>query len=173
MGNLEHVLLAGFSHEPAIKLAERLINLSPKKINKCFFIDNGSSAIDASMKMSYHYWQNKGKKSKKGFIALSNSYHGETLGSLSVSNIDLYKKTYESILKDTIIVDSPDSYRKKENVSEEEHAEQMFNKMYKALKDNHRNVCAVIVEPLIQCAGYMRMYPVTYTHLTLPTKRIV
>ena len=91
------------------------------------------------MKMSYHYWQNKGKKSKKGFIALSNSYHGETLGSLSVSNIDLYKKTYESILKDTIIVDSPDSYRKKENMSEEEHAEQMFNKMYKALKDNHRN----------------------------------
>ena len=117
------------------------------------------------MKMSYHYWQNKGKKSKKGFIALSNSYHGETLGSLSVSNIDLYKKTYESILKDTIIVDSPDSYRKKENVSEEEHAEQMFNKMYKALKDNHRNVCAVIVEPLIQCAGYMRMYHHKYLEL--------
>jgi len=165
LSKLEHVLLAGFTHEPAINLAEGLISITPKKITKCFFTDNGSSSIDAAMKMSYHYWQNKGKKSKKGFIALSNSYHGETLGSLSVSNIDLYKKTYESILKDTIIVDSPDSYRKKENVSEEEHAEQMFNKMYKALKDNHRNVCAVIVEPLIQCAGYMRMYHHKYLEL--------
>ena len=60
LGNLEHVLLAGFTHEPAINLAERLIKLSPPKIKKCFFTDNGSSAVDAAMKMSYHYWKNKG-----------------------------------------------------------------------------------------------------------------
>ena len=74
--------------------------------------------------------EDKKKKSKVKFIALSNSYHGETLGSLSVSNIDLYKKTYKSILKETIIVDSPDSYNKAEGVSEEKHAEIMFDKMY-------------------------------------------
>ena len=93
LSQLEHVLLAGFTHEPAVTLSERLIKLTPPKITKCFFTDNGSSSIDAAMKMSYHYWQNKRKKSKVKFIALSNSYHGETLGSLSVSNIDLYKKT--------------------------------------------------------------------------------
>ena len=95
LSNLEHVLLAGFTHEPAINLAERLVALSPSKIKKCFFTDNGSSAVDAAMKMSHHYWKNKGFKKKAKFISLSNSYHGETLGSLSVSNIDLYKKTYE------------------------------------------------------------------------------
>ena len=165
LSQLEHVLLAGFTHEPAINLSERLIKLTPSKITKCFFTDNGSSSIDAAMKMSYHYWQNKKKKSKVKFIALSNSYHGETLGSLSVSNIDLYKKTYESILKETIIVDSPDSYNKAENISEEKHAEIMFDKMYQTIKKNHRDVCAVIVEPLIQCAGYMRMYHHKYLEL--------
>ena len=75
------------------------------------------------------------------------------------------KKTYENILKDTIIVESPDNYNKKENISEEMHAEIMFDKMYKAIKDNHKNVCAVIVEPLIQCAGYMRMYHHKYLEL--------
>ncbi len=165
LSRLEHVLLAGFTHEPAIILADNLIKISPKKITKCFFTDNGSSSIDAAMKMSYHYWQNKKKKTKKKFIALSNSYHGETLGSLSVSNIDLYKKTYESILKDTIIVESPDSYNRKEGVSEEKHAEIMFDKMYKTIRDNHKDVCAVIIEPLIQCAGYMRMYHHKYLEL--------
>ena len=165
LSQLEHVLLAGFTHEPAINLAENLVKITPKKITKCFFTDNGSSSIDAAMKMSYHYWQNKKKKSKSKFIALSNSYHGETLGSLSVSNIDLYKKTYENILNDTIIVESPDSYNKEENISEEKHAEIMFDKMYKAIKDNHKNVCAVIIEPLIQCAGYMRMYHHRYLEL--------
>ena len=165
LSKLEHVLLAGFTHEPAINLAERLVKLTPKEITKCFFTDNGSSSIDAAMKMSYHYWQNRNKKSKTKFIALSNSYHGETLGSLSVSNIDLYKKTYESILKDTIIVESPDNFNKSEDISEQKHAEKMFNKMYQTLKKNHKNVAAVIVEPLIQCAGYMRMYHHKYLEL--------
>ena len=112
INKLEHVLLAGFTHMPAITLAERLIKLSPKKIKKCFFTDNGSSAIDAAMKMSYHYWKNNGYHKKTKFISLTNSYHGETLGSLSVSNIDLYKKTYKSLMKDTIIVESPDCFLK-------------------------------------------------------------
>ena len=153
-------------------MAERLIKISPKRISKCFFTDNGSSAIDAAMKMSFHYWINKGYKKKKKFIALSNSYHGETLGSLSVSNIDLYKKTYKSLMKETIIVPSPDSYLRKSKDTEKQHAEIMFDYMLKAIKKNHNETCAVIVEPLVQCAGYMRMYhpvSVSYTHLTLPT----
>ena len=163
--SLEHILLAGFSHEPAILLAERLIKLSPKKINKCFFIDNGSSAIDASMKMSYHYWKNVGFKGKNNFIALSNSYHGETLGSLSISNIDLYKKTYNKMLKNTIIVPSPDSFNKKSDVSDKEHSKKMFALMQKEIERNHKKICAVVIEPLVQCAGYMRMYHPIYLKL--------
>ena len=162
---LEHVLLAGFTHEPAVKLAERLIKLSPSKINKCFFTDNGSSAIDAAMKMSFHFWKNIGYKKKRKFIALSNSYHGETIGSLSVSNIDLYKKTYKSLMKDTIIVPSPDCYNKKESETNKEYTTRMFNFMLDAIKKNHESVCAVIIEPLVQCAGYMRMYHPIYLKL--------
>jgi adenosylmethionine---8-amino-7-oxononanoate aminotransferase len=163
--NLEHVLLAGFTHMPAIQLAEKLIDISPNKIKKCFFTDNGSSAIDAAMKMSFHYWVNKGYKKKKKFIALSNSYHGETLGSLSVSNIDLYKKTYKSLMKETIIVPSPDSYLKNEKHTEKQHAKLMFDQMLKAIEKNHAETCAVIIEPLVQCAGYMRMYHPIYLKL--------
>ena len=163
--NLEHVLLAGFTHLPAINLSERLIELTPKKITKCFFTDNGSSSIDAAMKMSFHYWKNKGYKNKRKFIALTNSYHGETLGSLSVSNIDLYKKTYREILKNTIMVKSPDCFFKNEKDSDKEHTIKMFDEMLDAIKKNHKNVCAVIVEPLVQCAGYMRMYHEVYLSL--------
>ena len=162
---LEHVLLAGFTHMPALTLAERLISLSPKNISKCFFADNGSSAIDAAMKMSHHYWINQGYNKKTKFISLSNSYHGETLGSLSVSNIDLYKKTYKNLMKDTIVVDTPDCYLKNDTHTDKEHTRLMFDKMLKAIEKNHKVTSAVILEPLVQCAGYMRMYHPIYLKL--------
>ena len=162
---LEHVLLAGFTHMPALTLAERLISLSPKNISKCFFADNGSSAIDAAMKMSHHYWRNQGYNKKTKFISLSNSYHGETLGSLSVSNIDLYKKTYKNLMKDTIVVDTPDCYLKNDTHTDKEHTRLMFDKMLKAIEKNHKVTSAVILEPLVQCAGYMRMYHPIYLKL--------
>ena len=91
LGLLEHVLLAGFSHEPAIRLAERLIELAPKGLTRCFYADNGSSAVEVALKMSYHYWRNTGHTKKSRFITLTNSYHGETLGALAVGNVPLYK----------------------------------------------------------------------------------
>ena len=94
LGLLEHVLLAGFSHEPAIRLAERLIELAPKGLTRCFYADNGSSAVEVALKMSYHYWRNTGHPKKTRFITLTNSYHGETLGELAVGNVPLYKETY-------------------------------------------------------------------------------
>ena len=117
------------------------------------------------MKMSFHFWKNIGYKKKRKFIALSNSYHGETIGSLSVSNIDLYKKTYKSLMKDTIIVPSPDCYNKKESETNKEYTTRMFSFMLDAIKKNHESVCAVIIEPLVQCAGYMRMYHPIYLKL--------
>ncbi len=166
---LEHTLLAGFTHEPAIELAERLIKLSPPGLNKCFFADNGSSAVEAALKMSFHYWKNvnsgSNAKIRTKFVSLSNGYHGETLGALAVGDVALYKDTYGPLLMESITVPSPDCYHKDAGVSCEEHSKEMFKQMEKTLSDHAEEVCAVIVEPLVQCAGSMRMYHPVYLEL--------
>lgn len=159
---LEHVLLAGFSHEPVISLAEKLIDLTPSNLSRCFFVDNGSSAIEASLKMSFHYWRNTGKQEKTKFITLSNSYHGETLGALAVGDVELYKDTYKPLLMETITVPSPDCFQRDPGMSWQEHSELMFKHMEASLAANAEQTCAVIVEPLVQCAGNMRMYHPIY-----------
>ena len=92
---LEHVIFAGFSHEPGIRLAERLVAMTPKKLERVFYGDNGSSAVEIALKMSFHYWKNKGKTAKTQFVNLANSYHGETFGALADGDVALYKETYE------------------------------------------------------------------------------
>ena len=105
---LEHVILAGFTHEPVIQLSERLIQLAPAGLSRCFYADNGSAAVEIAMKMSFHYWHNQGQDKKTRFINLSNSYHGETLGALSVGDVELYKHIYQPLLLDVITAPSPD-----------------------------------------------------------------
>ena len=85
---LEHVLLAGFTHEPVVRLSERLVELAPHGLTRCLYADNGSSAVEIALKMSFHYWQNMGHHGKTRFINLTNSYHGETLGALSVGDVE-------------------------------------------------------------------------------------
>ena len=165
LDQLEHVILAGFSHEPAILLAEKLVALSPEKLQKCFYADNGSSAIEVALKMSFHYWRNTGQTQKTRFISLANSYHGETLGALSVGDVALYKETYEPLLLQTITVDSPDCYYREQGQSWEDYSKQMIQPMLEALAKHHETVSAVIVEPLVQCAGSMRMYHPIYLKL--------
>ncbi len=165
LDTLEHVILAGFSHPPAIELAERLVQISPEKLKRCFFADNGSSAIEVALKMSFHYWHNKGRKNKTRFVNLSNSYHGETLGALAAGDVSLYKKTYAPLLMDMITVPSPDCYARKPDESCEEHSRAMFAHMRETLAQRHEEICAVIIEPLVQCAGNMRMYDPVYLTL--------
>jgi adenosylmethionine-8-amino-7-oxononanoate aminotransferase len=159
---LEHVLLAGFSHEPAIALAERLIELSPPRLKRCFFADNGSSAVEVALKMSFHYWRNTGQPQKTRFISLSNSYHGETLGALAVGDVALYKDTYGPLLMETITVPSPDCFNREAGQSWADYSEHQFRHMEQALAEHHQHTCAVIIEPLVQCAGNMRMYDPVY-----------
>ncbi|MDX1251060.1 MAG: adenosylmethionine--8-amino-7-oxononanoate transaminase [Gammaproteobacteria bacterium] len=165
LDTLEHVLLAGFSHEPVIRLSERLVALSPPGLNRCFYADNGSSAVEVALKMSYHYWRNQGQTSKTKFITLSNSYHGETLGALAVGNVPLYKETYAPLLMETISVPSPDCFYRESGESCADYSRRMFAHMEQALEQHAGQVCAVIVEPLVQCAGYMRMYDPLYLAL--------
>ena len=163
--NLEHVLLAGFTHQPVIALSERLLELAPPGLSRCFYADNGSSAVEVALKMSFHYWRNRGVTGKIKFITLSNSYHGETLGALAVGDVSLYKETYRPLLMEAITVPSPDCYHREPDTSWAEHSARMFEHMQHALEKHADQVCAVIVEPLVQCAGNMRMYDPIYLKL--------
>lgn len=165
LDRLEHVLLAGFTHEPVVELSERLRALTPAGLDHCFYADNGSSAVEVALKMSFHYWRNVGAVGKTRFITLSNSYHGETLGALAVGDVALYKETYRPLLLESITVPAPDCYRRAPGESCDEVARRMFIHMEEALERHGHEVCAVIVEPLVQCAGSMRMYSPLYLQL--------
>ncbi|HEX7965597.1 MAG TPA: adenosylmethionine--8-amino-7-oxononanoate transaminase [Gammaproteobacteria bacterium] len=165
MAELEHVILAGFSHTAVVELSERLVQLVPPGLSRCFYADNGSSAVEVAVKMSFHYWKNLGKPKKTRFITLSNSYHGETLGALAVGNVELYKETYKPLLMDVITVPSPDCFSREPGESWESHTRKMFSHMEQALERHHDEVAAVILEPLVQCAGHMRMYHPVYLTL--------
>ncbi len=162
LDQLEHVLLAGFTHESVIRLSEHLVQLTPQGLEKCFYADNGSSAIEAALKMSFHYWQNCDQQQKNKFVCLSNSYHGETLGALSVGDVALYKQTYQPLLLETVTVTSPDCFNRESGESWEAYSLKQFTVMEKTLAEQAEQICAVIVEPLVQCAGSMRMYHPAY-----------
>src|ERR1700758_3784654 len=163
--SLEHVILAGFTHEPVIALSEALTRLAPPGLTHCFYADNGSSAVEVAVKMSFHYWRNKGHGRKRRFITLSNSYHGETLGALAVGNVELYKEIYRPLLMDVITAPSPDCYDRASGESWAEHSRRRFTAMEALLAEHAHETCAVIVEPLVQCAGGMRMYDPVYLAL--------
>jgi adenosylmethionine-8-amino-7-oxononanoate aminotransferase len=165
LATLEHVLLAGFTHEPVIELSEKLVALTPEKLTRCFYADNGSSAIEVALKMSFHYWRNRGRPQKTRFITLRNSYHGETLGALAVGDVALYKETYAPLLMQAIAVEGPDCFYREPGESWEAYTRRKFEPMAQALARHAEETCAVIVEPLVQCAGGMRMYHPVYLKL--------
>ena len=151
---LEHVLLAGFTHEPAIELAHKLVNITPKELKKVFYVDNGSSAVEAALKMSYHYHLNLGKR-KPLFLSLTNSYHGETIGALSVGDVSLYKETYAQLLISNMQVPVPADQSKDATKS-------ALEVLAGVLEERSGEIAALIVEPLIQGAGGMHMYHPDY-----------
>lgn len=162
LDRLEHVIFAGFTHEPAIRLAEELLRVAPPALARVFYGDNGSSAIEIALKMSFHYWRNLGRTGKTRFIALTGSYHGETLGALSVTDVPLYRATYAPLLSEPIFVASPDCFTREPGESWRAHSLRRLAEMRSALERHAGEVCAVIVEPLVQCAAGMRMYDPAY-----------
>jgi adenosylmethionine-8-amino-7-oxononanoate aminotransferase len=165
LDRLEHVMLAGFTHEPVLELSESLVRLLPAGLTRCFYADSGSAAVEIAVKMSFHYWQNRGQPRKQRFITLSNSYHGETLGALAVGDVELYKKVYQPLLMDVITVPTPDCHLREPGCDWESHSRRMFAAMEQAIAGHADEVAAVIVEPLVQCAGSMRMYHPVYLSL--------
>lgn len=153
LDNLEHVILAGFSHEPIINLSKRLCDMLPQPLNKCFYADNGSSAIEVALKMSFHYFRNL-NINRNLFLSLTNSYHGETIGTLSVGDVALYKETYAPLLLESLRTEVPET-----QFGDYSHA---LESLEKILKEYGDRICAFILEPLIQCAGNMHMYNKDY-----------
>lgn len=147
---LEHVILAGFTHESVVRLSERLVALAPEGLTRCFYADNGSSAIEVALKMSYHSHKNNAQE-RPLFVSLSESYHGETLGALAVGDVALYKETYEPLLIRAIQTPSP--------VNQSEAAALEASAAFATLLEKQGDqIAALIVEPLVQGAGGMRMY---------------
>jgi len=170
LDRLEHVLLAGFTHEPVIQLSEQLVAITPPGLTRCFYADNGSSAVEVALKMSFHYWQNNSRThrdnaGKRYFVALQNSYHGETLGALAVGDVQLYKRTYQPLLMESLMVPSPDQYLREPGETPAEFAHRQFVVLEQLFQQRAHEICAVIVEPLVQCAGNMRMYDPSYLEL--------
>lgn len=162
---LEHVLLAGFTHAPVIELSERLVKLTPQGLNRVFYADNGSSGIEVALKMSYHAWLNQGAPRKTKFVALEHSYHGETLGALSVGDVSLFKDTYQPLLMEVMKAPSPDCSNRLPGETCADVARRAAAGMEALLAKHHDEISAVIIEPLVQCASGMRMFDPLYLTL--------
>ena len=164
---LEQVILAGFSHQPAVELAERLLAIAPSEASraplaKVFYADNGSAGVEVALKMAFHWFRNRGDDRRTKFIALENGYHGETIGALSVGDIPLYRRVYAPLLAECLFAPSPDSFATEPGETAIDCAERAADGLRDLLERHAGEVCALILEPLVQCAGGMRMHDPQY-----------
>ena len=162
LAQLDHVILAGCSHEPAVRLAEALCEAAPPGLTRVFYADNGSAAVEIALKMSFHWHLNRGDRARRRFIAVRGGYHGETLGALSVTDVPLYRSTYDALLLRPIFVASPDAYGAQDIGTSEDMALRAVADLRETLEREGRTACALILEPLVQCAGGMRMHHPRY-----------
>lgn len=159
---LEHVMLAGFTHEPVVELSERLRALAPEGLGHCFYGSDGASATEIALKMSAHYWRNSGHPDKTQFISLQNSYHGETLGALSVTDVALFRDAYGALICQQATVTSPDWRNAEGGETAEAYALRCAEALKTHLYHHHHQLAAFIIEPLVQGAAGMAMYHPVY-----------
>ena len=162
---IEHVMLAGFTHPPVVELSEKLSALTNHHLGHVFYASDGASAVEIALKMSHHFWQLNGKPQKKKFVCLQNGYHGETLGALAVTDVAIFREAYGSLLQDVYTVCSPDARKAKAGESAEDVAKQAAKELEQLFEIEHEHIAAIIVEPLVQCAGHMAMYSPEYLRL--------
>ena len=160
LDQLEHVMLAGFTHRPVVELSDRLGKLTG--LGHCFYASDGASATEIALKMSFHYWRNIGKTEKTQFLSLQNSYHGETIGALSVTDVAIFKDTYAPLLKSSVQMPSPDSRLLEQGEDAQSAALRAAQTLEAYVSQHHAEIAAFILEPLVQCAGGMAMYHPIY-----------
>ena len=162
---IEHVMLAGFTHAPVVELSEKLSTLTNHHLGHVFYASDGASAVEIALKMSHHYWLLNGKPQKKKFVCLENGYHGETLGALAVTDVAIFRDAYGSLLQDVFTIASPDARKAKAGESAEDVARHAAKKLEELFTKEHDNIAAIIVEPLVQCAGQMAIHSPEYLRL--------
>lgn len=159
MNTLEHAMLAGFTHRPVVELSERLSALTGSSLGHAFYGSDGASAIEIALKMSAHYWRNTGHPEKNRFVGLAGSYHGETAGALSVTDIALFRDAYGPLVRISDTVPNPDA---RQGTSARQAAEHAADALHGYLAEHSGSIAALIVEPLVQCASGMAMYDPEY-----------
>ena len=159
---LEQVILAGFTHAPVVELSERLAALTGHTLGHCFYASDGSSAVEIALKMSFHYWRNHGQPEKNRFVCLSGGYHGETLGTLGVGDVALYKEVYAPLLRQALVAPSPDARQAEPGESAAEVARRAAAALEAILAEQSSTLAALIIEPLVQGAGGMIMHDPEY-----------
>ena len=162
VNSLEHVLFAGFTHENAILVAERLVQITPPNLTKVFYSDNGSTACEVALKMSHQFWRNIEKKEKERFVCLELGYHGDTVGAMSVGGTAVFREQFEPLLFPSYQVPSPYCYRCRFGKDRATCDIDCMTPLREILQENHDKIAAIIIEPLVQAAGGMIVYPVEY-----------
>ena len=160
LDRLDHVMLAGFTHQPVVELSERLSHLSG--LGHCFYGSDGASATEIALKMSFHYWRNSGRPAKSRFVSLQNGYHGETVGALSVTDVALFRDVYAPLLRESTQVPTPDWRHAEPGESARDYALRCASALRAHLERHHRETAAFILEPLVQGAAGMGMYDAEY-----------
>ncbi len=165
LDELEHVILAGFTHAPVVELSERLGKLTGGALGHCFYASDGASATEIALKMSFHAWRNKGRTDKREFLCLEGSYHGETVGALAVTDVAIFKDAYAPLIRAAATVPTPDARRAEAGETPVDVARRAAATLERHLETHHASIAALIVEPLIQCASGMAMYDPEYLRL--------
>ena len=162
LDELEHVILAGFTHAGVVELSERLSALAPPGLGHAFYGSDGASATEIALKMSFHAWANRGRPDKRGFVSIAGSYHGETLGALSVTDVALFRDTYAPLIRRCATVPSPDMRLARPGETPRDVAARAAGALERHLAEHHASTAALIVEPLVQGASGMVMHDPHY-----------
>jgi adenosylmethionine-8-amino-7-oxononanoate aminotransferase len=158
---LEHVVFAGCTHQPAVDLAQQLVGVLPAGLTRVFYSDNGSTAVEVAMKMASQYWQNRGE-SRSTFITLHHAYHGDTVGAMSASEASIFTDPFTSMLFQVVRAESPYCYRCPLGLNRADCQIDCLGSLAAALATHGRNVAAVLVEPMLQGAGGMIVWPAEF-----------
>jgi len=159
---LEHVMLAGFTHAPAIELAERLRAIAPRGLGHAFYASDGASATEIALKMAFHYWTNRGRPGKRRFVSLAGGYHGETVGALGVTDVAIFREAYAPLLRESIVAPFPARHADDHRFGGIRGAIDAADALAKLLAERAGEIAALIVEPLVQGASGMRFYHPEY-----------
>lgn len=162
LDKLEHAMLAGFTHEPVIRLSENLAARTGNALGHCFYASDGASAVEIALKMSFHAWRNAGHTAKQEFVCLKGSYHGETIGALAVTDVALFRDAYGPLLRQAHVVMSPDARAAQNGETAADVARRAADSLEALLQQRAKHIAAVIIEPLVQCATGMAMHDPIY-----------